>query len=113
MYGARDIAQAARRQAMVKRERGEARPLGSDGRRSMQIDAVLFHNAIQGNREVYGVDNIWNEPEFCEDMKRRHPELAVETKSGKTSICLADGSCPAGIGRRTRFGRVTWHKRYG
>ena len=114
MYTERDIKQAARRQRMANQERGVAGPIGKDGRLSMQIDPVLFHNAVQSNREVYGVDNIWDEPEFCSDMKRRHPELAVETKSRNPHISLAtrDGGCPSGIGRKTRFGRVTWHKRY-
>jgi len=108
-YTAEQIAQAARRQAFVAQIRPEARRL-KDGELTMQVEPVLFHNARIENKRVYGVENIWDEPEFRRDMARRHPEIRVRSRGG---IRVGGrGVGPAAAGRLTRFGRVTEHRVY-
>lgn len=113
MYNKTDICKAAKRQEVAKAMKGEAAPMrGADGIKTMQVDPVLFHNARIQNQRDYGVQNIWDEPEFCDDMKRRHPEIAVNTIPRRTTI----GGCgrgSGGVGRLIRrLGRVTFHKVY-
>ena len=114
MYDKQDIAAARKRQEKIKAVKPEAAPLEKmDGIKHMQVDPVLFHNARIANERVYGVRNIWDEPEFCDDMKRRHPELKVETVMRRTTVG-GRGLGPRGVGRLIRgLGRVTFHKSYG
>ena len=113
------IEQARRRQEMVAAVKGEAAPLrGVDGIKTMQVDPVLFHQARILNQRPeaeggFGVQNCWAEPEFCSDMKKRHPEIAVRTVGRRTVVGGAARRAP-GVGRLIRpLGRVTFHKRYG
>jgi hypothetical protein len=110
-YAQADIARAAKRQRAVAAARPVARPVG-DGELTMQVDPVLFHNARISNERVYGVDNVWEHQEFCDDMSRRHPELRVRSASGRIFVGGRGSGC-GGVGRLTRLGRVTFHKRYG
>lgn len=110
-YTRAEIEAARRRQLEVARIQGEARPM-REGVKSMQVDPVLYHNAVQTNRRVYGVRDCWSEPEFRRDMAKRHPELAVKTVSDRIMVG-AGGNTQGGTGRLLPgLGRVTFHKRY-
>lgn len=112
-YTKEDIEKARRRQLVAAGIRGEARPM-KDGARTLQVDAVLYHNARIQNQRDYHVDDCWTEKEFRDDMARRHPEIVVRNRSGK--IRVGFGSADIGrIGQKklTRFGRATFHKSYG
>lgn len=110
MYSGDDIGAAARRQMDLARDRVRV-PLGRNGVCSMRIDPVLYHNAVQSNRKVYGVRDIWSEKEFRDDMARRHPELATVTDFGREGRGRAVAE--EGSGRMTRLGRATFSKVYG
>jgi hypothetical protein len=114
VYSGEAIGKARKRQEKVAGAKPEAAPMEeADGIKHMQVDPVLFHNARIANEDVYGVRNIWDEPEFCDDMKRRHPELRVKTVSRRTTVG-GRGLGPRGKGRLIRpHGRVTFHKSYG
>ena len=104
-----EIEAAARRQRRAASLRGEAKA-GRFCRRTHQVDPTLYHNARVANQAVYGVDNIWDEPEFVEDMSRRHPEIRVRSDSVMVGVAGVGGS---GVGKLIRgLGRVTWSKRY-
>ena len=113
-YTKQDIRAAAKRQETAAGLKGVAAPMrGVDGIKTRQVDAVLFHNARIANQRVYGVDNIWDEPEFCRDMDKRHPEFRVKTVSRNLTVG-GRGRGPQGEGRLIPgLGRVTNHKRYG
>jgi len=113
MYTAAEIQKAARRQAVIQATKGEGRFL-RDGEAVARIDPVLYHNAVQSNRRVYGVRDCWAEPEFLNDQLRRHPELRVRNV-GRSVRVQGSGfrvQGEGGTGRLTRFGRVNFHKSY-
>ena len=110
MYSGTDITKAAKRQKILKRTQGECTRL-QDGEKPLQVDSVLFHNARMSNKRVYGIDNVWAEKEFQDDMVRRHPEFAVKNHSRTIMVGGYGGHTP-GVGRLTRHGRVTFHKVY-
>jgi hypothetical protein len=113
-YTGEQIQAAIQRQKAIARQRGEARLL-RDGQVDYRVDATLYHNAIAMNRRDYGVDNCWAEKEWVRDQVRRHPELRVRNVPRHLRFRISDFGLtePAGAGRLTRFGRVTFHKRYG
>jgi len=112
MFTEADRQQSLKRQALAaSATEGKVFDLRS-GRKTMQVDSAAFHNARIQNQRVYGVDNIWAEQEFCDDMCKRHPELAVKSQSRKTTIGGAGAPNPRG--RLIRgLGRSTFHARYG
>lgn len=109
-YTRADIEAARQRQERLQRKFGE-RKLLQDGAMDFKIDARLFHNARLSEQRDHGVENCWQEPEFVADMKRRHPEIAVKSVSGKIRVAFRP-PIPTETGRLTRFGRVTFHKAY-
>lgn len=76
----RIVAQAAARQARIARAGREARHLGC-GFLSAQIDADVYH--YWEAREGRG---FWKDKSNLRFMKKRHPELAVISRSGKTTV---------------------------
>jgi hypothetical protein len=80
---------------------------GGDGVLSMRIPPKAFLNAtvVQG----HGL----NDTEYWADMRRRHPEIVVKYQPRKMVFApksTVDLFQPEG--RLTRFGRVTFSKRY-
>jgi hypothetical protein len=114
MYTAEQIEQARRNQHRIQRATGE-RVFLEDGAMDLKMDARLFHNARISEQQDHGVENCWAEKEFVEDMKRRHPEIAVKSRPRKLRFAVGGGVLPDswGQGRLTRFGRTTFHKSYG
>jgi hypothetical protein len=108
MIGQAEIAAAAARQRIAARDRVRV-PLGREGVCTMRIDPTLYHNAVQSNRRVYGVRDIWTEPEFRRDMARRHPELATVTEPSRPTAGYGHKRVGGGDLERvaTRFGRAT------
>lgn len=70
------------------------------------IPAELYFNAVNG----HGVDP--NDFEYWKDMERYVPSIKVKATSGKMMFG-AMGLHGGSFGRRNRFGRITWSKRYG
>ena len=77
------------RQHRAKDHRKVAKQVGS-GVRDMQIDPKLFANGLRYGRE-HGVDNIWNEPNAVDEIKKRHPEVVVG--SGRSGVLSAPLGC--------------------
>jgi len=116
MYTAAEIERARRRQGIIQATKGEGRFL-REGEAVARIDPVLYHNAVQSNRRVYGVRDCWAEPEFLNDQLRRHPELRVRNVGRSVRARVGDNretreADAKGNGRLTRFGRTTFHKSY-
>lgn len=69
------------------------------------IPMELYLNAVNG----HGVDP--NDYEYWRDMERYVPSIKVKATSGKMVFGSA-GIHGGVVGRRNRFGRVTWRKVY-
>lgn len=90
------------RQKAAMRQRGSARRGSTGMRKTHSLDPQLFYNTVAMGREKYGINNIFDEPEFVADCERHHDWFKVPQDDGNR-VCMA----PAGGGRpRTRFGRV-------
>lgn len=112
-YTQADIERARLRQHIAAGVRGQSVAMG-DGARTMQVDAVLYHNARIRNQRDYHVDDCWAEKEFRDDMARRHPENVVKVLPTGIRVALGNNlAIGSDAGRLTRFGRVTFHKNYG
>jgi len=97
------VRRAAMDEARRRPAKGEMR--GGDGVLVRRIPKEAYFNAVVH----HGVDP--RDEGYWSDMARRYPEVAVSFQ-GKPMVG-ADGACGGGGGRLTRFGRVTFHKRYG
>jgi len=77
------------------------------------VHPKVYHNAVLMNG---GVDDsgktCWDDPEFCSDMDRRHPEITVRNERDVIRIgpLVRQG---AGGKVRTRLGIASFHKSYG
>lgn len=95
----------AKRDAAVAPPKTEMR--GGDGVVTMHIPQKLFLNATVVHNHPL------TDTEYWKDMCRLHPEIKVKYQPRKLRFKVAgdnDRFCPDG--KLTRFGRVTFHKRY-
>lgn len=84
---------ARKRQVAVKaasKPSGMRTADGSDAHRALRVDKELFHNAINNYRDE-GVRNVWDEPEFVDDMVKRHPELACDVERNTARVGYTGG----------------------
>ena len=98
------VHQRALEEARTRPPKGEMR--GGDGVLTRRIPRVAFFNAVVN----HGVDP--RDDGYWDDMERRHPEIGVKFE-GKPGVRGGGVAIEVGAGRLTRFGRVTFHKRYG
>lgn len=85
--------------------RGEMR--GGDGVLVRSIPKEAYFNAVTN----HGVDP--QDDGYWADMDRRYPHIQVPYKSRNPRVGAAGAGTGPGAGRLTRFGRVSFHKRYG
>jgi len=100
----REIAQAVESQQRSMKAMGARRKAGRSGvRKTHSLDPRLYYNAVALGREKYGVDNVFDEPEFLRDCERHHDWFRVPQDDTGNVVCLArtGGGSP-----RNRFGRV-------
>lgn len=72
---------ARRRTEAARKALGKTNRVGKTGRMTMQVDLEAYFNAIDRNGGVDGSGKtIWRDPEFCRDMMKRHPEIAVASE---------------------------------
>ena len=95
------VHERALEEARHRPPKGEMR--GGDGVLARRIPREAYFNAVVH----HGVDPC--DDGYWDDMERRHPEIAVKFE-GKPGV---RAHIDTGAGRLTRFGRVTFHKRYG
>ena len=109
-----EVGYSAERLAGVRRRavaEAKARPAkgamkGGDGVLVRRIPKEAYFNAVVHHGESPRDEGYWN------DMARLYPECQVAYTPGRTTISTATrGNAPTGVGRLTRFGRVTFHKR--
>jgi|GEM_PF-2312523 len=102
------------RQRELARELPESRTfMGGDACFGMRVDEEVYENARLANLESCGGRNVWDDPEFCRDMARRHPEL-VSHRRGTTFAVGAPGKESYGglMKARSRHGKVATRVRF-
>ncbi len=86
---------AKKRQREAASVRGECHTM-QDGERTMQVDAEAYHAALNANRRDFNTqENCWDDPEFCSDMKKRHPDIVVKAHSRNASTGYRGSPKPA------------------
>ena len=99
----------ARREAQAEAKRRPAKKAiaGGDGVLQQRFHPKAYWNAVVN----HGVDP--NDSEYWNDMARIYPESQVAYSNPSPVFSFADRARPVpGRGRRTRFGRATFSKRY-
>jgi hypothetical protein len=91
------------KQLDVAREFKATKPfLGGEAIVPMRVDKDVYEAARIANLEEYGGENCWDDPEFCGDMMRRHPEIRTEVRGNRWCMSPMTGQGTA----RNRFGKV-------
>jgi hypothetical protein len=104
---ARELAQG------LKRDFPGAGRIGRTGRHTMRVPASVFFGAIDGNGGVQGDGRtVWDDPEWCRDVTRLHPECAVAYSEPQRVFALGAVRVARAAMPRNRFGRVSWRKVY-
>ena len=76
---------AAGRQDKIA-EAGIRRSMKGSGERVAQIDPVLFHQGIKQGRRLGVKEAIpWDNPDFCREMSKCHPEIGEPGGGGGTT----------------------------
>jgi hypothetical protein len=104
-----ELAEARRLAQVDARERGAVGRVGRSGRLLARIPTRAFFNAIDREGEHANGKLPWDDPGYREHVLRNYPELKVDRE--KTAHAVAPLRV-SGLGRRTRWGRVTMHKVY-
>lgn len=82
--------------------------MGGKAHFGMRVDEDVYEAAREENLDMMNGGNIWDEPEFRNDMARRHPELLSPLRK-KTFV--VNPSERQRVASRNRFGKVstrTW-----
>lgn len=107
-FDQKTLDRAAAKQKRAKERRRVAAEIGGSGVRTHQIDPVLFHQGVAYGRK-HGVDNAWDDPNFVEEVSKRHPEIVVGA-GGKITVGGPLGNHPKratflGKGKRLGAGK--------
>ena len=85
------MARAQRAAQLEAGRRAPARRIGQTGFLEMRIPSICIHNAMRSEGpEVMEPDGKC----YWDDMKKRHPELAVKQRQEKVSISMAGPASP-------------------
>jgi hypothetical protein len=99
------VRREAIREAASRPEKG-AMP-GGDGVLLRRIPREAYFNAVVNHGVSPQDEGYWA------DMERLYPECKVAYTPRGVRVDMSNGRQVARAPRLTRFGRVTWHKRYG
>jgi hypothetical protein len=109
-----EVGYSAERLAKVRRgaiAEARSRPAkgamkGGDGVLARRIPKEAYFNAVVHHGEDPHDEGYWR------DMERLYPECRVGYTPSRVTISTATrGNVSTGVGRLTRFGRVTFHSR--
>lgn len=108
MFTAAELA-TARRGALAEAARRPAKgEIAGDGRLAMRVPLRAYLNAVSP-RENGGHGASPADEGYWRDMGRLYPESVVRYTSGRVAVVIGERPAGRGMGRLTRFGRVTWH----